>query len=1318
MTSISHAFPVRDGQKLISPDRKGRDTFSSTWRIAEATSLLKSTAQYDQWQALRQKNDDLALEMADMVIERHGLLENIRLGKEIDRAHFDALTKNLDKKGIHLFTADQMELPGQTPAAPGLPEIYAQTPASSSPGSLALETGTDSVVQSSSPEPSPPTSGNLSQEVILNVRAGNYILSPAFMGYDKSGNLFVPLEELARIIDFNIHTNMEQGESKGWFLSEDRRFHLNISSGQGMVDGREVQLEPGQFMAGDDDIFVDTKVLESWFPIGLSYDFSDQSLNLDPKEELPFQARLAREEGYQWGKGKTPYDAKLPLKPPEYSFMDPMFVDFGISGQYKDTDSTQNKETGSYYLLGKGDLGFMNSELYITGDEKERFTTTRLTLQREDPKGELLGPLKATSIGLGDVRIPSFPIVGGGKFERGATLGNLPLNITSEYDTTFFAGNLAPGWDVELYRNRVLLGNQRVGTEGRYDFDDVPLYYGNNEFTLKFYGPQGQEREEVKRINVGSNMIKPGEHQYQFSATQKDEKLYDPRQYVPKTADKESPRLIGRYRYGLSQNLSLQGGILSQKINDAPHDYLNIGAQGLFKEIYISGDYIHDLNGGDAIEALGQKKIGPMDIKIKQQFYHDFTREGETDKSNKIKSQTDISAFGSIDATQKTPQIPFSLNLKNTKRDTSEEQIFGARFSANVKETYINNYLQWRDDTKISEDYPTLEGGIQTTSQLGKFRLRTNLDYDFYPEAELSKAGVSGLYNLNRELSSEFTLTHDMGNNDLTTGTLGMNWNNGKFILSPSLSYNSDDDYGAFLSFSTSFGMEPRSKTPKFSSAREAGQGAVSAKVFLDNNNNKVFDHGDEPLEGAEIKAVQAYKTAATNADGIAFITGLRKNVPTDITLKTQSLEDPFWEPGKKGNSILPRPGHVETIDIPVITTGEIDGTLFMENKKGGKKSLNHAPLQLLNSSGEVIQQVKSEYDGFYLFMKIPPGDYSVRLDPDFEKNLGTSKMDPLSVTIGNDGTVVNGFDLVFMPKISIPLAVEPVPAPPQLEKALAPEKMKQTGHSARIAEKGSLKQHFGLHLSSYRTLDKAVAGIGFQKNKHKGLLDQAEFTIQKTDLGPEKGIWYRVVAGATDDKELLGSMQQAIQSTTGTTKVYARKITLGKKTGVHLSSTRTKENARLNILKLKADYPVLLKNQPFTIRTTDLGPGKGIWHRVIAGKFATPAQAETLATQIKSRVPYCQPRPIEKGSQFGVHTASYRTVYDAVQGLKNISTPLGTFDERLSIRRSDLGKKGIWYRVIMGQFDDQSDARNLAASLSQKGFYAEPMDFSSAGSL
>ena len=100
---------------------------------------------------------------------------------------------------------------------------------------------------------------------------------------------------------------------------------------------------------------------------------------------------------------------------------------------------------------------------------------------------------------------------------------------------------------------------------------------------------------------------------------------------------------------------------------------------------------------------------------------------------------------------------------------------------------------------------------------------------------------------------------------DLTSVRLGANVNNGKWSLSPSVGYNSDDTFSAALLFNASLGSEPRTGKTVFSSARHSDQGAVSARVFHDKNNNRVFDDGDELIENAKVAAVQSFRHAVTD---------------------------------------------------------------------------------------------------------------------------------------------------------------------------------------------------------------------------------------------------------------------------------------------------------------------------------------------------------------------------------------------------------------------------------------------------------------------
>ena len=126
-----------------------------------------------------------------------------------------------------------------------------------------------------------------------------------------------------------------------------------------------------------------------------------------------------------------------------------------------------------------------------------------------------------------------------------------------------------------------------------------------------------------------------------------------------------------------------------------------------------------------------------------------------------------------------------------------------------------------------------------------------------------------------------------------------------------------------------------------------------------------------------------------------------------------------------------------------------------------------------------------------------------------------------------------------------------------------------------------------------------------------------------------------------------------------------------------------------------------------------DLGPVKGKWKRVIAGRFETASQARALAEKIKMKLPYCRTVDLEKKNQIGLHLASYRSLEKATSGVRQIQEKLGFLitDEPFSIRRVDLGPgKGVWYRILAGNFENMEAAAGLKQTLDRVRQYARPI--------
>ncbi|MCG8531316.1 MAG: hypothetical protein MI749_11680, partial [Desulfovibrionales bacterium] len=455
---------------------------------------------------------------------------------------------------------------------------------------------------------------------------------------------------------------------------------------------------------------------------------------------------------------------------------------------------------------------------------------------------------------------------------------------------------------------------------------------------------------------------------------------------------------------------------------------------------------------------------------------------------------------------------------------------------------------------------------------------------------------------------------------------------------------------------------------------------------------------------------------------------------PTDIAVQVDSLEDPSLEPSGAGQSILPRSGHVDLVEIPVIPTGEVDGTLYLADGNGGKKILNHAPLQLVDENGAVAATTRSEFDGFYLFMKVPPGKYAVRLDPEFEKTLGEGNLPSQAVTISQEGNVVNGADLVFVPAppaqsldtlASAPATrlkpmvdnyapMDSAVGPQKIFQPLAQEDLKSNHLEPILAEMPPLEgmdgaktvessgelalaaPRYGLHLASYQRLENALDGIAFQKEKHGRLLAAADFSIVKTDLGP-KGIWYRIFAGV-GSRRAIETIQREVKDRAPYAKVMALP---GGGTGVHMASYKSRDQALKGIKVLKRHHPRALAHLPFHIHTVDLGPEKGVWYRVIAGNFDQLARADRLKDRLST--PYCAPMVIQENEQFSIQAASFKTHGEAVQGAKALLLK-NHLPENLSIRKIDPEGPDRGYRLLLGGFDREMDARKTLTGLKMGG--------------
>ena len=133
------------------------------------------------------------------------------------------------------------------------------------------------------------------------------------------------------------------------------------------------------------------------------------------------------------------------------------------------------RSTSEYDLRASGDVAFMNADLFVSGNRDDAVSDMRFVLRRRDPDRGLVGPLHLSLIEVGDTSSISEPIGVRTRTGRGIVIGNLPVDQTSVFDKIDLRGELPIGYEVELYRNDVLIGSIDQGVNGRYEFVQVPL---------------------------------------------------------------------------------------------------------------------------------------------------------------------------------------------------------------------------------------------------------------------------------------------------------------------------------------------------------------------------------------------------------------------------------------------------------------------------------------------------------------------------------------------------------------------------------------------------------------------------------------------------------------------------------------------------------------------------------------------------------------------------------------------------------------------------------------------------------------------------
>jgi len=837
--------------------------------------------------------------------------------------------------------------------------------------------------------------------LLLEVTLDNYQLTDNLYAYESSNDILLPLGELANLLTIGISVDSHAKAASGFILEQERIFRLDTATSTVALQTGSLTYKHDQVRWIDEEIYVASRLLEAWLPIQFETNLNTLTLNVIPRERLPIQAKLDRERQAHGlrSRGSIYQDPGYPRLDRDYKLFSMPFIDqtLGVDVTRSEGENFVNSAYSAYLT---GDLLGMEASMYLTSTKTEPDPDVRMTLARYDPDAGLLGSMRARSLVFGNFNTPTLAnVMRGGSDGDGVMVSNRPLSQPGNYGLQTLRGELPPGWDVTLYFNDALVGFQQSRPDGLYLFEDQPLVYGTNEFVLVFNGPLGQTRVERQVFILDQTLTKPGEFFYQLS-----------NQWIKDNQQRTSLQ----FDLGLSRYLAATGGFVSlPNLDDnisRQHNnlsYSNIGLRSSALGMLFNADFVNAEQGGSLYElglktAIRRFSLGYTHTALSEDFVSDFFPES----SDPVRTRDRFTVTGSIPITELV-RIPVALDSRSDL-NYSGLRIYDTtgRISLNVLGTSFTNSINWRSDSLGERS----TGALQISRRMAGIGISGQLAYDIKPESKMASYALTLDKNISDTSRLNLGVLHIV-EPSLTAYTAGLTRNFGSFGLNVNTRYSTNHDIALGFQVFMAMGQEPRSGHWMTNWRAMAGSGGASTRVFLDENMNEIFDPGEETIENAGFLINESWRhQAQTDASGLAYLSHLQPRQHADIAVDTSTLEDPQWVPTTKGVRMLPRPGKVQTIDFPVVMTGEVDGTVYLV-EADKSRGIGNALIELVNNKGEVVTSTRSASDGYYILSEVRPGEYQVRISPSQLKKFNLFDGVEQTIKMQPDGEFIYGVD-------------------------------------------------------------------------------------------------------------------------------------------------------------------------------------------------------------------------------------------------------------------------------------------------------------------
>lgn len=832
-------------------------------------------------------------------------------------------------------------------------------------------------------------------------------LTESLAAYGDPADPLIPVGELSRLLDLDVAVRSAEGSITGRIGESGMALTVDLKNSLARIGAVSVPIDEHSAVASGVDIYIKASVLQRLLPLKITADPDDYRLSLHATEKLPIQARRDRQSRlFNLTAAISGPDSNVLRINSGYRWLG--FPAFDINAELG-YDNARNGVVTRFEGRVAADLLKTDFTGYLATDDNGKPAAARMTFERHSENGDLFGPLKVTYAAAGDVYSPALVLGPRSYGGAGATISSLRSDDASVFQHISMRGELPVGYDVELYINDILYAGQNAATQGRYEFQDVPLVRGLNVIRVVTFGPRGQRSEQTRVINVGGGQLAAGQTAFTAGIIAQDRPVVEFAN-APLTGSidaKNKLRFTATVAHGLTSELTASAGIgLFTDQFGRKHQTLNAGASGSLLGTSLQLDYANDLKGGSAVSLGAAGRLGGLSFLARHIEYQDrFVDENITsfDLSRPMRRHSEVTLDFSLPFIAQQ-RLPISARIERSQFiDGGYTWIARGRTSLSLANTLV----------AISTDYTRRKSPGATSEQLTSnfslsrlvnynWQLRAAADVDFLPKAVLRSLSATVDHPLSKQTGLRLGVAKAFGAVRDFSAQAGLftRMPYGEVGLSGSYS-TQQKRWQVGLQLNFGFAHDPITQNYRLTPPGPASGGSAAIQAFVDDNGNGQMDRGEAPMPGIAVQG--GANTVRTDANGHAFITGLGNGRTALLHADSDEVDTTFMTAPPANISLTPHAGSVAAIPYPYFPSSELVARIKFRRPDGELTGLSSVRLRLVPDKGEAIA-ASTEFDGTAVFDAVRPGHYRLEIDPDQAHRIGIALKEPVDVVVDLKG--------------------------------------------------------------------------------------------------------------------------------------------------------------------------------------------------------------------------------------------------------------------------------------------------------------------------